>query len=186
MTAEEKRAFLLMYLPHPDLGHLVPAFDPVLRGFWKGMNKPTRDLLLQVVVFRLKEREGDLESRWRAYLRAFPSWAEIVQDEDRSAKKRKEKSLETPVLGEGEGAQVLRDLVRDEKAADIDSEIMFQSYLEKYCSPKQRERIIKCFCEGKTHQEIAVEEGVSQAAVTKSINSVVRRIAKDVMLHPEW
>jgi len=186
MTAAEKRAFLLMYLPHPDLGHLVPALDPVLCGFWKGMSKQTRDLLLHVVAFRLKDRQGDLESRWRAYLKAFPSWAEIVQDEDRSAKRRKGKSLETPVLGKDGSVRVRRDLVRDEKAADVDSEIMFQSYLDKYCSPKQRERVIKCFCEGKTHQEIGAEEGVSQAAVTKSINSVLRRIAEDMMQHPEW
>lgn len=185
MTAAEKRAFLLMYLPHPELGHLVPAFDPVLRGFWKGMNKETRGLLLEVVALRQMEREGDLDRRWRSYLRAFPSWTEIVQDEDRLEKKRKEESLEKPALGKGGAGMTLRDLVPDEKAEDIDSEMEFQAYLDNYCSPKQRERMNKYFREGKTHQEIASEEGVSQVAITKSINHVLERIAEDVTLRSE-
>lgn len=68
---------------------------------------------------------------------------------------------------------------------DVDSDFMFQFYFDKYCSSKQRERVSKYFCEGKTHQEIAAEEGVSQVAVTKSIGNVLRRIAEERMLHPE-
>ncbi len=180
MTAEEKRAFLFMYLPHPDLDHRAPTSDPVLHGFWRGMDTETRDLLLQVIVFRVKEGAGDLERRWRAYLKAFPSWTEIVRDEDRSAKKRGTISLETPVKGGGT-ERMFRDLVRDTKSRGVDSAIVFQSYLDKYCSPKQRERLIKYFCEDKTHREIAEEEGVSQPAVTKSINGVLRRIEQDWM-----
>ena len=137
-----------------------------------------------------KDLGKELERRWRAYLRFYPYWLEIIQDEDREAKHQKTVqskmlSLDCPIGSDANGKILtLKDTIAAPnnkptnllQAMVLSTQSTLEEWAKKYCTAKQAGHILRYFGESKTEVEIAEEDGVSQQAVSKSIRAAVKRI----------
>ncbi len=196
LTRSERRAYALMYFRLQTFDYRVPAMDPVISSFFTGMDEETKGLILLVLVFKIHEWNGnknldkELDRRWRAYLRFYPYWVEIIQDEDREAKRQKTTAAKMisldHVVGIDENGKklTLESILPDPKsqpanllqAIVLSSQPTLEEWAKKYCTPTQARHIIRYFAEGKTEVEIAKAGVVSQQAVSKSIRAAIKRI----------
>jgi DNA-directed RNA polymerase specialized sigma24 family protein len=201
MTVPERRAYALLYFRQPIFNDHVAATNPVIMSFFTNMDAETQTLILLVLVFRMREWGGEknldkeLERRWRAYLRFYPYWLEIIQDEEREAKRqqgaqRKTLSLSHPIFTDEDGNELrLEDVIADPKskpanflqAVILEGGAMLEDWAKMYCTPKQATHVVGRFREAKTETEIAKEEGISQQAVSKSIRAACKRIREGLI-----
>jgi hypothetical protein len=198
MSVPERRAFALMYLPLPVLDHRIAAWDPVLMSFFTGMGEETKAMIIMRLVFKvdewneLRDIGKKLTELWRAYLRIYPLWVDIIQDEDREAKLEELEEKRMPLfskcigwnrkgdritLGDrvartkGKPEHVLEDLALEESRG------LLNEWLKEYCTDKQAKRIVKYYRDRETVVEIAEEEGlISHQAVSESIHAGIGRI----------
>lgn len=198
MTVPERRAFALMYLSLPALGHRIAAWDPMIMSFFNGMGEETQAMIIMRLVFKVDEWNelkgiGEkLTELWRAYLRVYPLWLDIIQDEDRETKVEALEEKRMPLfskrvgwnkkgdritLGDrvartkGKPENLLENLVVQESRSLLDG------WLKEFCTDIQAERIVKYYRDRKTVAEIAEEEGLtSHQAVSKSIHAGIERI----------
>lgn len=195
LTRSERRAYALMYFRLQTFDYRVPAMDPVISSFFTGMDEETKGLILLVLFFKIHEWNGtknldkELDRRWRAYLHFYPYWVEIIQDEDREAKRQKTTAAKMisldHVVGIDENGKklTLESILPDPKsqpanllqAIVLSSQPTLEEWAKKYCTPTQARHIIEV-AEGKTEVEIAKSDGVSQQAVSKSVRGAIKRI----------
>lgn len=190
LSPTERRLFLLMYLPNPALGYRIIAADPVLTSFFTGMDRDTQNLILAALVFDRRERGGkDLETEllklFRAYLRFYPYWVVIMQDDDRENKRKRLSSCDAPLSQDCTDGLTLADVLADPKVSLSDRQRILKmdnvrDWAKSYCTPRQARLIHKYFVEEKTEGEIALEEGVTQQAVSKTILAGLRKIRQAV------
>jgi len=119
LTRPERRAYALLYFRLPRLGSHIAILNPIMHSFFTGMDQDTQALILLVLVFKIRVWKGErldqeLERRWRAYLRLYPFWLEIIQDEDREAK-RQRTLYTTPQRNTGEPGHDDEDTERHQK-----------------------------------------------------------------------
>jgi hypothetical protein len=94
MTVPERRVYALLYFRLPIFNGNVAVVNPIIMSFFADMDDQTQALILLVLVSKRREWGGEkdldkeLERRWRAYLKFYPYWLEITQDEDRQAKRQ--------------------------------------------------------------------------------------------------
>ncbi len=200
LTYTERRIFKLMYFRQPMFGFHVAAMNPVILSFFTGMDDETQLLLLLVLVLKRKESGGEkgldreLERRWRAYLRFYPYWLEIIRSEDRVAKqqraiKSKTLSLESPIGLDENGKEFTgRDILADHRNKPVDllqalvvsSQGRLAEWATKYCTVIQARHVTR-FAAGTSETKIAEDEGISQPAVSKSIRAAMNRIKKGLV-----
>lgn len=101
LTPPERRLFALMWFRYyPVLGNSprypflarICAIDPVINGFFNGVDDRTRCLVLLVLAYRIKTWENqnlkrELSWRWKAYLNLYPYWLEVIRMDEREDKK---------------------------------------------------------------------------------------------------
>ncbi len=195
LTYLERRVFKLMYFRQPIFGYRIAAMDPVILSFVTGMDDETQLLTFLVLVLKRRQLEtgddlaGELERRWRAFLRFYPYWLMIVQDEDCQRKRgqtiqTKTLYLDAPGPANKNGDwQTLKDRLPDPKGrpADVLQAFVSESggrlaeWAARYCSEAQA-RYITRYAAGVTEIQIARECGVSQPAVSKGIRVACQRI----------
>lgn len=195
LTRPERRAYALMYFRLRAFNYRVAVMDPVISSFFTGMDEETKGLILLVLVFKIhewkenKSLDKELERRWRAYLRFYPYWVEVIQDEDREAKQRRTSEAKMlsldQVIGTDENGKelTLKHILPDPtsqpanllQAIVLSSQPTLEKWAKKYCTPTQARHIIKV-AGGKTELEIAESDGISQQAVSKSVRGGIRRI----------
>src|SRR5262249_43162224 len=95
LSKDERRVFQLMYRRQASWGGRIAAVDPVVGSFLFGMDDETQWMIIQLLVTRdaspdeRAELQDELRRRWRAYLRFYPYWADLIDDEDREARRRR-------------------------------------------------------------------------------------------------
>jgi DNA-binding CsgD family transcriptional regulator len=195
LTRAERRAYALMFFRLPIFDYHVAVMDPVISSFYSGMDEETQGLILLVLVFKVhewqenKNLDKELERRWRAYLRFYPYWVEIIQGDDREAKRQKSSeakmlSLEHVIAKDENGNNLtLSNILPDVKsqpanllqAIVLSSKPRLEEWAKKYCTSRQARHVLEV-SEGKTEIEIAKIDGVSQQAVSKSVRGAIKRI----------
>jgi hypothetical protein len=201
MTVPERRAYALLYFRQPLFNYHVAVTNPIIMSFFTNMDAETQTLILLVLVFKMREWGGEkdldkeLERRWRAYLRFYPYWLDIIQYEDREAKRQQTTqkcmlSLHHPDPADKGGKRLtLEDRLSDPKtrpanilqAIILENGAMVEDWAQKYCTPKQASHVVGRFRDGKTEAEIAKEDGISQQAVSKSIRAACKRIREGLI-----
>jgi hypothetical protein len=200
LTRLERRVFQLLYFRQPIFGGRVAAMDPIINSFFTGMDGETQVLIFLVLVLKCNELgasenlDMELERRWRAYLRFYPYWLMLLQEEDRQKKRStgiqgKTLSLDASAKPDSSGRLLpLKDTVPDPKNKPTDllqafvstSQGMLGGWADHYCTPTQA-RHLKKFADGSTETAIAQKEGISQAAVSKSIKAALQRVRKGLI-----
>jgi hypothetical protein len=201
LTRFERRAFQLLYFRQPRFGYRLAVDDPVLMSFFHGMDQDTQHLILGLLVFKWSEKDGrtdlgaELERRWRAYLRFYPYWVEIIQEVDREAKRQQTMqhvtiSLDSPIGTESTVRELLlKDTLEDTKSRPPDlleaivtgSGRQLTDWANRYCTPTMARHVIGRFSDRKTETQIAEEDGISQQAVSKSLTAALRRIREGLI-----
>jgi hypothetical protein len=201
MTVPERRLYALLYFRQPLFNYHVAAVNPIITSFFMDMDLQTQALIILVLGFKVREWGGEkdldkeLERRWRAYLRFYPYWVEIIQDEEREAKRqqgarRKTLSLHHPIFTDEDGHELrLEDVIADPQskpanflqAVTLEGGAMLGDWAKTYCTPKQATHVVGRFRDAKTETEIAKENGISQQAVSKSICAAFKRIREGLM-----
>jgi hypothetical protein len=201
MTVPERRAYALLYFRLPIFNYHVAAVNPIIMSFFTHMDDQTQALILLVLVFKQREWGGEkdldkeLERRWRAYLRFYPFWLEIIKDEDRQAKRQQTiqkctLSLHRPDPDDkGEKKLTLEARLPDPKSSPsnvlqaiiLKNGAILEDWAKTYCTPKQATHIVRRFRDEKTESEIAKEDGISQQAVSKSIRAACKRIREGLI-----
>lgn len=191
----ERRVFKLMYFRQPMFAYHLAALNPMIYSFFSGMDDDTQLLILAVLVLKRREIDGrkdldkELERRWRAYLRFYPYWLEIIRDEDRVAKRqkttrRKTLSLDKPLRTSGNARRITGgDVQKDYRSPHANvlealiasSEVTVADWASKYCTETQARHILKVAA-GETETKIAEDEGITQPAVSKNIRVALKRI----------
>jgi hypothetical protein len=183
MTVPERRAYALLYFRLPIFNGHIAIITPIIMSFFIDMDEQTQALILLVLVFKRREWGGEkdldkeLERRWRAYLRFYPYWLDIIQDEDQQAKcqrtiRKSTLSLHHPVADKDGKKLTLEDTLPDPKskpanllqAMILENGTTIEDWAQKYCTPKQAAHVIRRFRDEKTQEEIAKEEGITQQA----------------------
>ena len=196
LTRPERRAYALLYFGLPHLYPHIAFMDPVIRSFFTGMDEDTRTLIFLVLIFKVRQwkdrvLDQELERRWRAYLRLYPHWVGIIQEEDREAKHQQTAQRTTASFQDVVGidksgaawrleetvfdpkntpANLLQAIVREEQGE-------LESWAHTYCAPKQATHVIKYFRDHNTEAQIAQKDGITQQAVNKSLHAGIERIA---------
>jgi len=201
MTVPERRAYALLYFRLPIFNPHVAVMNPIIMSFFADMDEQTQTLVLLVLVFKRREWGGEkdldkeLERRWRAYLKFYPAWLEIIQDDDREAKRQQTiqkctLSLHHPDRHDKGGKKLtLEDRLPDPKSrpANLLQAIILgnrgtiEEWAQKYCTPIQSAHVLRRFRDEKTQEEIAKEEGITQQAVSKSILGACNRIREGLI-----
>jgi hypothetical protein len=201
MTVPERRAYALLYFRLPIFNGNIAVMNPIIMSFFADMDDETQALILLVLVFKRREWGGEkdldkeLERRWRAYLKFYPYWLEIIQDEDRQAMRQRTLqkctlSLHHPDPADKGGKKLtLEDRLPDPKGrpANILQAIILGSggkledWAQKYCTPIQVVHVVRKIRDEKTETEIAEEEGITQQAVSKSIRAAYKRIREGLI-----
>jgi Xaa-Pro aminopeptidase len=201
MTVPERRLYALLYFRQPLFNYHVAVTNPIITSFFTNMDAETQTLILLVLVFKMREWGGEkdldkeLERRWRAYLRFYPYWVEIIQDEEREAKRqqgaqRKTLSLHHPIFTDEDGNELrLEDTLAGPpskpanllQAVTLEDGAMLEHWAKTYCTAKQAIHVVRRFRDGKTETEIAKENGISQQAVSKSIRAACKRIGEGLI-----
>jgi hypothetical protein len=200
LTRLERRVFQLLYFRQPIFGGRVAAMDPIVISFFTGMDGETQLLIFLVLVLKRNELgesenlDKKLERRWRAYLRFYPYWLMLLQEEDRQKKRSKAihgktLSLDAPTLRDSSGRELsMKDTVADPKNKPTDllqafvsaSQGMLGGWADKYCTTTQARHLTR-FADGSTETAIAQEEEITQAAVSKSIKAALRRVRQGLI-----
>ena len=196
----ERRLYRLLHFPRCVFNYEIAATNPTIMSFWYGMDNTTQNLIVSVLVFGIKrvpdflDARDELARRWRAYLRFYPYWCDMVQNDERERKRTarqwkrgRELSLSMTVGKEEDGRETklsdriaarndnLNDLLTFWIGVSVES---MRLWPEQYCTPKQAAHVIARFLENKSESEIAKEHGISQQAVSKSIMAGLERIRK--------
>jgi hypothetical protein len=200
-TVPERRAYVLLYFRQPLFNYHVAVTNPIIMSFFMHMDAETQTLILLVLVFKMREWGGEkdlhkeLERRWRAYLRFYPYWLDIIQDEEREAKRqqgaqRKTLSLHHPIFADEDGNELrLEDTLAGPpskpanllQAVTLEDGAMLENWAKTYCTAKQAIHVVGRFRDGKTETEIAKEDRISQQAVSKSIRPACKRIREGLI-----
>jgi hypothetical protein len=201
MTVPERRAYALLYFRLPIFNRHVAVMNPIIMSFFADMDEQTQTLILLVLVFKRREWGGEkdldkeLERRWRAYLKFYPYWLEIIQDEDRQAMRQRTirkcmLSLHHPDRDVRGGKKLtLEEKLPDPKsrpanvlqAIILESGAKLEDWARQYCTPKQAAHVVKKIRDEKTETEIAEEEEITQQAVSKSIHAAYKRIREGLI-----
>jgi hypothetical protein len=200
MTVPERRLYGLLYFRLPIFNGNVAVVNPLIMSFFADMDDQTQALILLVLVFKRREWGGEknldkeVERRWRAYLKFYPYWLEIIQDEDRQAKRQHTiqkctLSLHHPDPEKARKKLTLEKILSDPKSSPanvlqavvLGNGEMLEDWARKYCTVKQAVHVVRKFRDEKTETEIAEEEGITQQAVSKSIRSGYKRIREGLI-----
>ena len=183
LTREERRAFLLLHTRLPALGGRIASLDTVVTSFFTGMDHVTQALAVLVLVFRVREWEGErldeeLERRWRAYLRLYPIWFELVRWDDRERWQQREHrevlfSDPDALDKRHEEDPVLKALM--EEGEDV------ASWAAKYCDPEETRCVVRHFVDGWSQERIAREEKITQQAVSKRLQKALDKIRRGLV-----
>src|SRR5262249_29275665 len=157
------------------------------------MDAETQGMSIQLLVTRdappgeRAELQVELLRRWRAYLRFYPYWADIVAEEEREARRRRaaagvsveELGEESDDAGMPPRGHVRSDQARPQRLAvgvRIACDPRFPEWVAKYCSACQARYVLAYLLEPKSERAIAQEHGVSQQAVSGGIQRGLRAL----------
>lgn len=185
LTYFERRVFKLMYWRWPFTGYRIAALDFLTQGFLSGMDDDTRALVCLNLVYKRESIEGCkigdvVERRWKSYLRFYPSWVELIRSEER------EKKRENSVGKKKAGLHELENV----SAKSEDNALVGSTGIEFH--PRElaafladlsisQQRVIRArFFDGKSQEEIASEEGITQQAVSKRIRAGINKLKKAI------
>lgn len=200
LTRAERRLYKLLYFPQPFLDGRIAFLDPVISSFVLNLDDDTQLLAYLTLVENADARAGteslrsELARRWRAYLRFYPAWLDIVRGDEQEQGHRKRTraarvtSLESIVTGDSGDPVALKTLLSDAKAQRPDAALNVPvlgddllRFATKYCSKPQAKYLEAYFDEGKTEAAIAAKAGVSQQAVSKGIRSGLRHLKEGLL-----
>ncbi len=185
LTKPERRAFGLLHFRLPAFGYRIAILEPVVTGFFKGMDEESKALVILGILFRVCEWNGvklssELERRWRAYLRLYPTWVELARDEERQRRqrngwRRRARPLETagqaaPAPSPGGGEASADSMVPGDGGVE--------SWARRYCPPERARCVIRRFVDGWTEEQIAEEEGISQQGVSGRLRRTFEEIRR--------
>src|SRR5262249_19768460 len=157
------------------------------------MDAETQGMSIQLLVTRdappgeRAELQVELLRRWRAYLRFYPYWADLVDEEEREARRRRAAagvSVEE-LCEESDDADmpprehVLSDQARPRRptlGVRITCDPRFPAWVVQYCSACQARYMLAYLREPKSERAIAQEHGVSQQAVSAAIRRGLRAL----------
>ncbi|HOC91896.1 MAG TPA: hypothetical protein PKH33_05975 [bacterium] len=171
MTREEKRAYKLAHFPQPYFDGRIAIEEPRIMEFAHIEHKNTRDhwvlrLVFDIEKFGKYEKMGEtLKSRWRSYLRVYPTWVELVRSEDRDKKREKKRrkmtvSSSTILRRKDESGNdvFLEDILKGSARFEPDRIISrllkephdpeLHRWVVTYCTPAQKKTIETMFFQG--------------------------------------
>lgn len=183
LTKDERRMFLLLYLPNRWLRGRIAAQESLVWYFLDALGEETAYLFFLVLV----QKKGDagqrdaLERRWHAFLRFYPHWLEMVRHDERE--ERRMRSDRTPALS------LIECVTRDPRDGPSEFAKSFETvmsdqlpdWVQTYCTPTQGRYLLAHFRQGHTEAAIAGAHGVSQQAVHKGIKSGLSRLRKGLL-----
>lgn len=180
ISRAERRAFLLLHTRLPALGGRIASLDPVIASFFTGMDSETQALVILVLAFRIREWGGQrldeqLAERWRAYLRLYPLWVELIRSDDRARWPRRKHAerrwADLSGLAErGTQDPALQALMKE--GEDVGS------WVGKYCDDEEGRCVLRQFVDGWSQARIAQQEGISQQAVSKRLQRALGKIRR--------
>lgn len=216
----ERRFYALMWFRHfpvgnssrgPFLGRIC-AIDHVINGFFNGIDDRTRRLVLLVLAYKVKtwekqDLEKELSQRWKAYLRFYPYWLEIIRMDERDDKEEKRLSRRCRSLYETydddnpNGIPLVEKIsyiippdplfkspqermfyegifeTKDTEDTEKQQKYPLSSLIDRYCTEKQS-KILKMRGEGMTEQKIAERMGIKQPTVHEHMVAGIRKVQK--------
>lgn len=181
LSQAERRLFHFMYRRSPWFNGRIPALDQIGTGFLFGLDDEHASLVIGVAGYRGDaDQRNELETRWKAFIGLYPFWLELLRSQDSERKSRRRSEAMTPEIEDNLGCDDPRELVdmhlpRELVDASIES---VQILAEQYCTASQRPVIIGRFVDRKTQDELAIEFGVSQQAISRTLKSGLDRIRK--------
>lgn len=141
-------------------------------NFWDNLGEETEDLIIQVNLRRKKEHAKELKERYRGYLHLDKALIHEIRDREQIQKK-KQRFL--AYLKKQKMMLVSSEDLSYDEDVDILGSFIFEDIIEKRCTETEKRRLTR-IRDGDTEEEIARDEGVSQEAVSKSIQSARRKI----------
>ena len=179
LSRAERRLFHFMYRRSPWFNGRIPALDQIGTGFLFGLDDEHASLVIGVAGYRGDaDQTNELETRWKAFIGLYPFWLELLRSQDTERKSRRKSETMTPEIEDDLGCDDPRDLIdmhlpRELVDASIES---VQILAEQYCSATQRPIIVGRFVDRKTQDELAIEFGVSQQAISRTLKSGLDQI----------
>lgn len=179
LSHAERRLFHFMYRRSPWFNGRIPALDQIGTGFLFGLDDEHASLVICVAGYRSDaDQKKELETRWKAFIVLYPFWLELLRSQDIERKSQHQSEVMTPEIEDDLGCDDPRELIdmhlpRELVDASIES---VQMLAEQYCTATQRPIIVGRFVDRKTQGELAIEFGVSQQAISRTLKSGLNRI----------
>lgn len=179
LSQAERRLFHFMYRRSPWFNGRIPALDQIGTSFLFGLDDEHASLVIGVACYGGDaDQKNELETRWKAFIGLYPFWLELLRSQDSERKARRQLEAITPEIEDKLGCDDPRKLIdmhlpRELIDASIES---VQTLAEQYCTATQLPIIVGRFVDRKTQDELAIEFGVSQQAISRTLKSGLDRI----------